>query len=183
MRSLLIPGILLCVAVSAGASALAQQTIPSLSTRTNPEDPTSISQRITSPITLPGDVSGPYQTDRALDTIELDLDQNGLSGYMTVSLGHHHDVAPLEFFFAQSTIGGDRLAFTTHQVHRTWYEFAGTVIPNPKFTPRPGDPPLRGEKGYYILTGSLTTHTIDPSGAAHSITRTVRFPSAGTVLR
>ncbi|MHB1936812.1 MAG: hypothetical protein ACYCOR_09510 [Acidobacteriaceae bacterium] len=103
------------------------------------------------PSSLPDDVWGTYQFDHSNDTIELDLDRNKLSGYIT-KLGDAEtdSTTPLTFFFDQSTIDGGEIAFQTRVVHGVWYSFRGTIVR--------GDGKTRADEGYYVLRGTLAVH-------------------------
>ena len=103
------------------------------------------------PSSLPADVWGSYQFDHSNDSIELDLDRNKLSGYIT-QLGDAETDSntPLTFFFDQSTIDGGQLSFQTRVVHGVWYSFRGTIVR--------GDGKTRADEGYYVLRGVLAVH-------------------------
>lgn len=103
------------------------------------------------PSTLPEDVWGSYQFDHSDDSIELDLDRNRLSGYIT-QLGDAETDSntPLTFFFDQSEIDGGDIRFQTRVVHGVWYSFHGTIVR--------GDGKVRADEGYYVLRGVLAVH-------------------------
>ena len=103
------------------------------------------------PSSLPDDVWGTYQFDHSSDTIELDLDRNKLSGYIT-KLGDAEtdSTTPLTFFFDQSAIDGGEISFQTRVVHGVWYSFRGTIVR--------GDGKVRADEGYYVLQGTLAVH-------------------------
>ncbi len=103
------------------------------------------------PSSLPEDVWGSYQFDHSDDSIELDLDRNKLTGYIT-QLGDAETDSntPLTFFFDQSAIDGGEISFQTRVVHGVWYSFRGTIVR--------GDGKTRADEGYYVLRGVLATH-------------------------
>ncbi|MHB1957736.1 MAG: hypothetical protein ACYCO5_01760 [Acidobacteriaceae bacterium] len=103
------------------------------------------------PSSLPNDVWGAYEFDHSNDSIELDLDRNKLSGYIT-QLGDAEtdNNTPLTFFFDQSSIDGGEISFQTRVVHGVWYSFRGTIDR--------GDGKSRGDEGYYVLRGVLAVH-------------------------
>ena len=103
------------------------------------------------PSTLPDDVWGAYQFDHSDNSIELDLDRNKLTGYIT-QLGDAETDSntPLTFFFDQSTIDGGEISFQTRVVHGVWYSFRGTIVR--------GDGKTRADEGYYVLRGVLAVH-------------------------
>ena len=103
------------------------------------------------PSTLPEDVWGSYQFDHSDDSIELDLDHNKLTGYIT-KLGDAETDSntPLTFFLDQSAIDGGEISFQTRVVHGVWYSFRGTIVR--------GSGKIRGDEGYYVLRGELAVH-------------------------
>ncbi|MES2219787.1 MAG: hypothetical protein V4587_02340 [Acidobacteriota bacterium] len=103
------------------------------------------------PSTLPNDVWGSYQFDHSNNSIELDLEHNKLTGYIT-QLGDAETDSntPLTFFFDQSTIDGGEISFQTRVVHGVWYSFRGTIVR--------GDGKIRADEGYYVLRGALAIH-------------------------
>lgn len=103
------------------------------------------------PSSLPNDVWGTYQFDHSNDSIELDLDRNKLSGYVT-QLGDAEtdNNTPLTFFFDQTAIDGGEIDFQTRVVHGVWYSFRGTIVR--------GDGKTRADEGYYVLRGVLAVH-------------------------
>lgn len=103
------------------------------------------------PSSLPDDVWGSYQFDHSDDSIELDLDRNKLSGYIT-QLGDAETDSntPLTFFFDRSAIDGGEISFQTRVVHGVWYSFRGTIVR--------GDGKTRADEGYYVLRGVLAVH-------------------------
>lgn len=150
---------LVCGCVCAGvACAWAQQgSTPSLHQRaeTNQDQSDADANRAIDsaqePSTLPDDVWGSYEFDHSNDSIELDLERNKLTGYIT-QLGDAETDSntPLTFFFDQSTIDGGEISFQTRVVHGVWYSFRGTIVR--------GDGKTRADEGYYVLRGVLAVH-------------------------
>jgi hypothetical protein len=103
------------------------------------------------PSNLPDDVWGSYKFDHTSDSIELDLDRNRLTGYIT-QLGDAETDSntPLTFFFDQSAINGGDVTFQTRVVHGVWYSFHGTIVR--------GNGKVRADEGYYVLRGVLAAH-------------------------
>ncbi len=140
------------------AQVWAQQTsTPSLQHRsgTHPDqgqsDADNSAETASQPSSLPNDVWGAYEFDHSNDSIELDLDRNKLSGYIT-QLGDAEtdNNTPLTFFFDQSSIDGGEIGFQTRVVHGVWYSFRGTIDR--------GDGKTRADEGYYVLRGVLAVH-------------------------
>jgi hypothetical protein len=113
------------------------------------ESDASISQGQAS--SLPRDVWGTYAFDHSNDSIELDLDRNKLSGYITrLGDAETDSNTPLTFFFDQSSIDGEVISFQTRVVHGVWYSFRGTIVR--------GNGKVRADAGYYELRGVLAIH-------------------------
>ena len=77
---------------------------------------------------LPLDASGEYALG-GNGRIDVELQSDHLSGFIS-RLGDRESDAgePLTFFFATSQLSGQHLAFTTRQVHGTWFSFEGTIV-------------------------------------------------------
>ncbi|HTZ57467.1 MAG TPA: hypothetical protein VMB49_05185 [Acidobacteriaceae bacterium] len=114
------------------------------------EEELDIGTRSTGRTILPVDASGEYRLG-STGTIEVDLQPDRLSGFIT-RLGDHEsdEGTPLTFFFATSRLSGQRLSFTTRQVHGIWFSFDGTIVR--------GSAQSRSQQGYYLLEGQLTMH-------------------------
>lgn len=100
---------------------------------------------------LPEEASGEYQLDDSGSLIEITLQFGGLSGYISREGDQESDHgAPLTFMFDRTTLDGQRLGFTTRQVHGVWFSFQGTIAR--------GQARTRAEDGYYLLEGELIEH-------------------------
>lgn len=149
-------GIVLLPPAGMRAAALPQQTsTPRLHHRSDPDDnnssgtaPDATTQHAS---TLPGDVSGPYEFDHENESIEIDIDRNKLSGYIS-RLGDSETDSntPLTYFFDHTSVDGKQISFQTRVVHGVWYSFQGTIVRGPGQG--------RQEEGYYILRGVLLVH-------------------------
>lgn len=108
------------------------------------------------PSTLPSDASGEYKMGKPGDVIEIILDVNGLTGYISMigQTAKNKDTA-LTYFFDDTELDAKTLSFTTKPVHGEWYSFAGTIVRGPATT--------RTKDGYYLLQGTLTLHNPDKS--------------------
>jgi len=99
---------------------------------------------------LPVDASGEYALGGG-GVVDVELQPDRLSGYITRLGDRESDEGePLTFFFATSRLWGQRLAFTTRQVHGIWFSFDGTIVRGGALT--------RGRQGYYLLQGRLVLH-------------------------
>ncbi len=99
---------------------------------------------------LPLEASGTYALG-STGQIDVELQPDRLSGFIT-RLGDREsdEGTPLTFFFATSRLAGQRLAFTTRQVHGVWWAFEGTIVR--------GSARSRDQQGYYLLEGRLVMH-------------------------
>jgi hypothetical protein len=150
--SLMVLGISLYLSL-AGPRLIGQTAAPLLHRRVDSEavdaaDSITISKGRT---TLPPDVSGAYSLGEKGESVEIDLQPDRLTGYIT-RLGDKlsDQGTPLTFFFSSSLLHGRELSFTTRQVHGVWFSFTGTIVR--------GSAPTRSEDGYYRLEGTLVLH-------------------------
>ncbi len=112
-------------------------------------------------ICAPGRAAGPYSRWRPRENtrwapgelVDVELQPDRLSGFIT-RLGDREsdEGTPLTFFFATSRLAGQRLAFTTRQVHGVWFSFEGTIVR--------GSARSRDQQGYYLLEGRLVMHDV-----------------------
>ena len=138
-----------------------KQTYGDVRSRKNPQVPS----------TLPSEASGEYLMGRPGDVIEIILDSNGLTGYISMIGKTDKDKdAALTYFFDDTELNAQSLTFTTKPVHGVLYSFAGTIVRGPAAS--------RTKEGYYLLQGTLTLHnTADrseqPKRVALPLARTV----------
>lgn len=130
----------------------------------------------TQPSTLPRDVSGPYDFDHLNESIEIDIDHNKLSGYISrLGDAETDSNTPLTFFFDETSVDGSQFDFQTKVVHGVWYSFHGTIFR--------GQAKTREDEGYYVLHGILQEH--HPQGGQEKsadesiVRRIVNFKSMG----
>ena len=131
------------------------------------DDEVDIGTRSSGRTLLPLDASGEYALG-AGGKIDVELQPDRLSGFIT-RLGERESDqgTPLTFFFATSHLAGQRMSFTTRQIHGVWFSFEGTIVR--------GTAANRGEPGYYLLQGSLIMH--DASSQTQQV-RVVQLPMA-----
>ena len=99
---------------------------------------------------LPVDASGEY-TLGSNAIVDVELQPDRLSGFITRPGDRESDEGtPLTFFFATSRLSGDRLAFTTRQIHGVWFSFEGTIVR--------GAARGKGRQGTYLLEGAMVLH-------------------------
>ncbi len=102
---------------------------------------------------LPLEASGEYSLGSG-EMVDVELEPERLSGYITRFGDRESDQGtPLTFFFATSRLAGQRLAFTTRQIHGVWFSFEGTIVRGPARS--------REQQGYYLLEGRLVLHDVD----------------------
>jgi hypothetical protein len=115
------------------------------------------------------DISGMYSFVKEGEFLQITLDKNAVTGYISRMGDSDSDNGVfLDQFFAKADIQGHDVSFTTRPLHSVWYEFKG------KFTRGPGK--TKGDDGYYILRGTLkelTTNNADKTVSSHS--REVEF--------
>jgi hypothetical protein len=129
---------------------------------------TEVDAQITSRVTVPTEAEGWYTMGREGESVEVDFEPRGLTGYLVMLGDAKTDKrAPLTFFFAKTRSGGDNIYFATHEIHRSWYEFAGVVAQSP-----PREKTLEVE---YSLVGTLTLHRLEADGTDSSKSRRVKF--------
>jgi hypothetical protein len=123
--------------------------------------------RSTGRTTLPTDASGEYVLGSNA-TIDIELEPDRLSGFLA-RLGDREsdEGASLTFFFSTGHLSGQRLAFTTRQVHGVWFSFEGTIVR--------GSAQSRNQQGYYLLQGQLVMHDL---ASQTEQTRSVSLPLA-----
>jgi hypothetical protein len=147
-----------------GQSGAAQ---PVLHRRGYNQEEIDLGTRSTGRTQLPTDASGDYMLGTGA-TITLELQPDRLSGFLTRPGNSESDEGtPLTFFFATGRLSGQRLSFTTRQVHGIWFSFEGTVAR--------GSGQTRNQQGFYLLEGQLILHD---AFAGTQQARMVSLPSA-----
>jgi hypothetical protein len=115
------------------------------------------------------DISGMYSFVKEGEFLQITLDKNAVTGYISRLGDSDSDNGVfLDQFFAKADIQGHDVSFTTRPLHSVWYEFKG------KFTRGPGK--TKGDDGYYILRGTLkelTTNNANKTVSSRS--REVEF--------
>jgi hypothetical protein len=114
------------------------------------------------------DITGVYSFLKEGEFVQIILDQNRMSGYVSREGELESDRGEfLDQFFSKAEIRGHNLSFTTKPVHGVWFEFQGNFERGPARS--------KAEDGYYLLRGTLTQFVSDAQNkpAAHS--REVEF--------
>jgi hypothetical protein len=124
------------------------------------------------PATPAEDISGMYSFLKEGEFVQITLDQNGVSGYISRQGDLDSDRgAFLDQFFSQASVHGHDVTFTTKQVHGVWFEFKGRFDRGPSKT--------KQEDGYYILRGTLKEFTTGADKNTTSRSRQVEFKLLG----
>lgn len=145
-------------------TAALAQTAPALHSRNKP-GPQPANRQAKGFSTLPETASGEYVLDDHGSVIQITLEHNRLTGYVTRMEG---DTA-LTLLFDKTSIEGNRLSFTTDTVHGLRYEFRGAIVR--------GKAPELSSTGYYLLAGELTLDRGTAPALEHvSLKSTPRLP-------
>ncbi|MGC2744143.1 MAG: hypothetical protein WA672_13200 [Candidatus Angelobacter sp.] len=98
------------------------------------------------------DISGMYSFVKQGEFLQITLDKNTVTGYISRMGDSDSDNGVfLDQFFLKADVQGHDVSFTTRALHSVWYEFKG------KFSRGPGK--TKGDDGYYILRGTLKEFT------------------------
>jgi hypothetical protein len=149
MRGSFARGSFALVLLLAVTSAVAQNPVLHRRAYNQVDDGVDMETKSTGRTILPLEASGEY-TLGTNEIVEVDLQPDRLSGFITRMGDRESDQGtPLTFFFATSHLAGERIAFTTHQIHSVWFSFEGTIVRGPV---------RRDQQGYYLLEGQLILH-------------------------
>jgi hypothetical protein len=114
------------------------------------------------------DISGMYSFLKEGEFVQINLEQSGVSGYISRQGELESDRGEyLDQFFSQASVNGHEISFTTRPVHGVWFEFKGRFIRGPVKS--------KSEDGYYILRGTLTQFISDAENKSTSRSREVEF--------
>jgi hypothetical protein len=114
------------------------------------------------------DISGTYSFLKEGELLQINLDKDGVSGYISRMGELESDRGTfLDHFFTKAAIQGHDVTFTTRQVHGVWFDFKG------KFDRGPGK--TKSQDGYYVLRGTLTEFTADLEKRVTRRSREVEF--------
>lgn len=95
------------------------------------------------------DISGMYSFLREGEFLQINLEQNAVSGYISRQGDLESDRgAYLDQFFEKASIEGHDVSFTTRPLHGVVFEFKGRF--------ERGDAKSKTSDGYYVLRGTLT---------------------------
>lgn len=95
------------------------------------------------------DISGMYSFLRDGEFVQINLEQNGVSGYISRQGDLESDRgAYLDQFFDKASVEGHDVFFTTRPLHGVVFEFKGRF--------ERGEAKSKTRDGYYVLRGTLT---------------------------
>lgn len=138
-------GRMLIAALLLTAGAMAQST-PVLHKRNAEPVPPPQTQAAKGYSTLPADASGEYELDDKGSVVQVTIQDNRLTGYITKM---ERDAA-LTLFFDKTSLEGSRISFTTKTVHGLRYEFKGEIVR--------GGAVSQDRTGFYEMDGELTAY-------------------------
>lgn len=114
--------------------------------------------------------SGMYSFQRDGEFVQITLDGDQLSGFISRYGDSESDKDQfLDQFFDKASLQGQKISFKTKVVHNEWFEFSGTITVNAGKKP--------GQEGYRVIRGTLTQHTADAKGAERISQKQVEFKS------
>ena len=114
------------------------------------------------------DISGMYSFLREGEFVQINLEQNGVSGYISRMGDQESDRgAFLDQFFSKASVQGHEVAFATKPLHGVTFEFNGRY--------ERGRAKSKAEDGYYVLRGTLKELVTDSSKNTTSRSREVEF--------
>lgn len=117
------------------------------------------------------DYSGMYEFLRDGEFVQLTIEDKGnVTGFISRFGDSESDKGVfMNQFFKSGKLDGEKLIFTTEQVHGIWFEFSGTVVR--------GAGKKADEEGYYALQGTLTRFSTDADKKTTSQPRSVELKS------
>ena len=103
------------------------------------------------------DFSGMYSFLKEGEFIQITVDKDGISGYISRQGDQDSDRGVfLDQWFSKVSIKAYDAAFATKPLHSVWFEFKGVFSRGPAKT--------KAQDGYYVLRGTLTKHVADADG-------------------
>jgi hypothetical protein len=100
------------------------------------------------------DISGMYSFVNNGEFLQINFEDNGISGYVSRMGDLESDRGTfLDQFFDKASVQGHDVAFTTKVLHGEWFEFKGHF--------ERGHAKTKAEDEYYILRGTLTQFSGD----------------------
>jgi hypothetical protein len=117
------------------------------------------------------DISGMYSFLHAGEFVQINLDQDGVSGYISRQGDLESDRgAFLDQFFDKASVDGHDVSFSTRPLHGVIFEFKGRF--------ERGEAKSKTQDGYYILRGTLS-ETVSDGDKKTTRSREVAFKLLG----
>jgi hypothetical protein len=114
------------------------------------------------------DISGMYSFLKEDEFVQINLEQSGVSGYISREGDQESDRGQfLDQFFTKASIRGHDISFITKPLHGVWFEFKGKFERGPAKT--------KQEDSYYLLRGTLTEFQSDSTNKATPHSREVEL--------
>ena len=114
------------------------------------------------------DISGTYTFVRDGETLQLNLEDGRVAGWVTRFGDSDSDKDQrIDQFFEKAALQGDQLSFTTKVIHGVWFDFQGKVSR--------GAAKTRSEEGYFVIRGTLKQYTTDANQKVSARERQVEF--------
>jgi hypothetical protein len=114
------------------------------------------------------DISGMYSFLSDGEFVQINLEENGVSGYISRRGDLDSDRGVfLDQFFSKASVQGHDVTFTTRPLHGVWFEFSGRFDR--------GKARTKAEDGFYVLRGTLTQFIADANKSPTSRSREVEF--------
>lgn len=118
------------------------------------------------------DISGMYSFLREGEFVQINMEENGVSGYISRQGDLESDRgAFLDQFFDKASVEGHDVFFNTKPLHGVTFTFKGTFERGPAKT--------RLQDGYYVLRGTLTELITGGDNKTTSRSREVTFKLLG----
>lgn len=118
------------------------------------------------------DISGMYSFLREGEFVQINLGEDGASGYISRKGDLDSDRgAFLDQFFDKASVTGHDVSFTTKPLHGVTFEFIGRF--------ERGAAKSKAYDGYYVLRGTLKELVTDNNGKTSSRSREVVFKLLG----
>jgi hypothetical protein len=114
------------------------------------------------------DISGMYSFLGEGEFVQINLEPDGVSGYISRRGDLDSDRGVfLDQFFSKASVNGHDVSFTTKPLHGVWYEFQGRFDR--------GQGKTKADDGYYVIKGTLKQYITEANKNTSSRSRTVEF--------
>ncbi len=114
------------------------------------------------------DISGMYSFLGEGEFVQINLEPDGVSGYISRRGDLDSDRGVfLDQFFSKASVDGHEVSFITKPLHGVWYEFQGRFDR--------GQGKTKADDGYYIIKGTLKQYVTDANKNTTSRSREVEF--------